>query len=253
VTCEDVREEAAALAALPPEAPERRQAQLHAAACPECARALEQAERLQALLLATGADPTPAVGPLARARAAVGAELRLARAARPWTAAGLGVAAAGAGTLGLLLAHQRDGGAEAIAAALGLGLCATVAAVAGAVRPVLAAALGAGIALAFAAIVGRGDLGSVAGAPGWACSSEELAAALLPLAGAAAVVWRGWLPPSALAPAAAAGALAGEAALHLTCHAPRTEAHLVIFHAGAVILAAVIGAVIGEVWRRRPA
>jgi hypothetical protein len=112
--------------------------------------------------------------------------------------------------------------------------------------------VGGAAALVFAAITGWDGASVFSLHVGWRCAEVELATALLPLAAAVAAVARGWLPPAALAPAAAAGALAGEAALHLTCHAPRSEGHLLVFHAGAVLLAAVAGAVAGEIWRRRP-
>ena len=39
---------------------------------------------------------------------------------------------------------------------------------------------------------------------------------------------------------AAAGALAGHAALHLTCPAAHADAHLFVFHVGGVVLAAML-------------
>src|SRR5204863_49955 len=50
----------------------------------------------------------------------------------------------------------------------------------------------------------------------------------------------------ALAAAAAGGALAGQAALEITCHALRTHLHLFTFHSGGVLLALVLGAAIGR-------
>jgi hypothetical protein len=46
--------------------------------------------------------------------------------------------------------------------------------------------------------------------------------------------------------AAAAGALAGHAALHLTCPVRAATPHLLAFHAGGVLLAAALGL---SVWR----
>jgi hypothetical protein len=253
LNCAGLRADAAGLASLPPEAPERREAQRHAAACPDCARALRQAERLQALLLDGAGASAPTVAPLSRTRTAIGAELRRARAARPWSAVALAGAAAVAGALAILCSRHVLSAADPVVPALGLGVLALVAALSGAVRPLAATVLGAAAAVVFAVLTGWDDPGSLLRHPGWICAGEELAAALLPLGVAAGAVWRGVIPPAALAPAAAAGALAAQAALHLTCPAPRTEAHLLIFHAGGVVLAAAIGAVLGEVWRRRPA
>ncbi|HEY6001519.1 MAG TPA: hypothetical protein VIV57_01515, partial [Anaeromyxobacter sp.] len=53
---------------------------------------------------------------------------------------------------------------------------------------------------------------------------------------------------SAMAAAAAAGALAGDAALQLACPARAAMPHLLAFHVGGVVLAA---AAAGLAWRRR--
>jgi hypothetical protein len=47
--------------------------------------------------------------------------------------------------------------------------------------------------------------------------------------------------PGALAQAAAAGALAGQAALHLGCSMHAQAPHLWVFHVGGVALAALAG------------
>jgi hypothetical protein len=72
---------------------------------------------------------------------------------------------------------------------------------------------------------------------------RELLAALLPLG---AVYWaarRGgvWNAPVA-ATAAAAGALAGQAALQLACPAAAHETHRLVFHTGGVLLAGLLAA-----------
>lgn len=46
--------------------------------------------------------------------------------------------------------------------------------------------------------------------------------------------------------AASAGALAGDAALHLTCQAHESLPHLLVFHVGGILLAAVVSSL---VWR----
>src|SRR5207253_2978471 len=72
------------------------------------------------------------------------------------------------------------------------------------------------------------------------CTSFELIGAALPLA-AAAWAWRKNPQPGALAQAAAAGALAGQAALHLACPGRHDAMHLWMFHVSGVLLAAVAG------------
>jgi hypothetical protein len=91
-------------------------------------------------------------------------------------------------------------------------------------------------------------------AEGWAAALVVLAcaAALAATAGAlravaalprAAAVWtfRTDPRPGALAQAAAAGALAGQAALHIACPSSHQAAHLWVFHVGGVALAALAG------------
>jgi hypothetical protein len=68
----------------------------------------------------------------------------------------------------------------------------------------------------------------------------EIAAAALPL-GAAFWISRNDLRPGALAQAAAAGALAGQAALNLCCGAHQQAPHLWMFHVAGVAVAALAG------------
>jgi hypothetical protein len=84
------------------------------------------------------------------------------------------------------------------------------------------------------------------------CALTELLAAALPL-GTTAVLLAGRTERARALPAvAAAGALAGQAALLLFCPY-RTHAHLLVFHLGAVLLAAGIGLVLGRALPHRDA
>jgi hypothetical protein len=74
----------------------------------------------------------------------------------------------------------------------------------------------------------------------YACFGIEMAAAALPL-GAALWMSRSNLRPGALAQAAAAGALAGQAALNLCCGAHHHAPHLWVFHVSGVAAAALAG------------
>ncbi len=78
---------------------------------------------------------------------------------------------------------------------------------------------------------------------GFGCAGMEALAAVLPLMALAAVArLRGLIFGSlAYAGAAAAGALAGQAALLLTCPS-HDLSHLLVIHSGVVLLAAMIGA-----------
>jgi hypothetical protein len=81
------------------------------------------------------------------------------------------------------------------------------------------------------------------------CALGEAIGASLPLAALSYLLVRGKfaLGPSGTAAVAAGGALAGQAALVLTCPSHGIE-HLMIFHAGTVALAAVLG----YLWGQRP-
>ncbi|HEY6099549.1 MAG TPA: hypothetical protein VIW03_08970 [Anaeromyxobacter sp.] len=238
--CDRVRAEAPGLASLPPEHPERVAAWAHARGCAECARALREAERLQVLLAEARPELLPA-GALERASRAIAGELRREGRRRSlWAATASGAAVAA------IVAFARhvsgtpaDFALGAFLAAVALGLAAAASR-----RPTLAAACAAGAALLAAAAAGRA--GPLAADEGVRCLAAELVSAAL-------VVGAGWLAlrggttspsRSALAAAAAAGALAGDAALQVTCSAHEAMPHLLAFHVGGVLLAASAAALL---------
>ena len=241
--CERIRAEAPLLAALPPDDPEREAARSHASGCPDCARALHEAERLQALLSEAEAPPLPA-GALERASLAISAELRHEGRLRA-----LMSAAAAAGSFVAIAALARARSQAFVDWALAVALCAAALLLAAAARrrPLLAA--GAALAAAAAGAVLLGSPGDLFPSTGVECLATELASA-------AAVVGAAWLAlrggttspaRSAMAAAAAAGALAGDAALQVACPVRAAMPHLLAFHVGGVVVAAG-GA--GLLWRR---
>lgn len=230
------RETAAAMAQLPEGDPERAAFLEHARSCAECMQAFREGEKL-ALFLAQSPLPPPSKQALQRAREAVLAQMRPARAG--WLPAAAAVLAFVAP---LLFARHLD--AEGWDAAILVLVAATaLAASAGTLKAGGLVALFASAGFAFAA-------GGVPGFPragaglvpnlGMECLTVELIAAVLPLA-AAASQFRRNPRPGALATAAAAGALAGQAALHLGCSAHGQAPHLWVFHVGGVALAALVG------------
>jgi hypothetical protein len=93
----------------------------------------------------------------------------------------------------------------------------------------------------------RGGAGSWDLAGGLECLITEVAAA----AGLVTVGWlaaRRRLDPGDLGVWAVAGALAGDAALHVTCGAHGSLTHLALFHVGGVLLTAVLA-----IWAARRA
>jgi hypothetical protein len=240
--CDRVRVGAPGIAALPLDDPERLGAWEHARGCVACARALREAERLQALVAAEWRPgPLPA-GALARASETIRAELR--REAWRLVASVAAVCASIAVFVGF--ASERSHLTADWARAGGLWAVAVLLATATSSRPVLVTFLA--LLGAIAAASQSADAGPLAAALGAECLATELASA-------AAVVGAAWLAlrwgtgaPARLAMAAtaAAGALAGNAALQITCEAYRSAAHALVFHVGGVVLAAAIAALL---WR----
>ncbi|WP_242344310.1 hypothetical protein [Anaeromyxobacter terrae] len=240
---EHVSAGAPGLAALPPDDPERAAAWSHAEGCAECARALQEAERLH--LLIERADRVPlSAGALERVSRAIVTELR--REARRRTAGS--IAAACVAVLMLVaLARSRSGAiADWARAGLLLFLAAGLAAAARR-RPLLV--IGGSVVATF--LAGLAAAGApIAGAPGPNCLVSELASAAL-VVGAVWLALRGGTTSparSAIAGAAAAGALAGDAALQVTCGLQSEVPHLLAFHVGGVLLAAAGASLL---WRRR--
>jgi len=245
--CAALQAEAGLLAALPAAEPARVAALEHAQSCPACTSALEEAAAGLARL-----DRGGAPSPLEPHRLQV-VHAALARELHPlpgWLAsAALGPVAVAGGALSLLFAPEllplgpmwRDGlvfGAVAsLAGALSLRL--------GPASLSIVSAAGVALAL-FSGGEGLGDPGE----HGARCLFQELVGASLPLA---AATWALRRRPAALplAAAAAAGALAGAAGLTVSC-AERAAVHLGLFHAGGVVVAALLGAVIARPLALRP-
>ena len=245
--CERLRADAPGLASLPARDPERLAAFAHAAGCEGCARALREAERLQTLLGELSPSPLSAA---AYGRAALAVEAELGREARRRAAWPVVAAAA---FMAAMLAMARHPGGSALdwATAGSLGVVALALLALAGRRPWLVVA-GAAAAAVVAALV-AGHAGPLEPGQGAECLLWELCAAAL-------VVGAGWLAlrggsttpsRSAAAAAAAAGALAGDAALQVTCAAHGMGPHLLVFHAGGVLLAAALAGLLGRA-RRRP-
>jgi len=247
VTGEHVKD-AAAMAMLPHEDAERVAAFVHAAGCAECAADLAKGEALRALLEAA---PAPEPSPSA-VLACVAAELR-AEAVRADRGVGRAVAVTIVLLWGLLIvvARQHAEGATVWLGAAVVGLGAVVAALAGVRLGGRIALAAAGASALFALFAGTGaDVGLERGMP---CMGSELFAGFVALGVAWAIRSRQGelVGPGFLGAVAAAGALAGQAALNVTCHVRDALPHLLVFHTGGVIVAALIGAALGAVQAKR--
>ena len=235
--CDDLRARAAGLAALPLDDPDRREAEAHAATCADCAAALAAGGRLLALLDQLPAPPPPSPEVLRRVARAVSREEQRGRVAVP--------AAVVLGWLGLTLldpAHHASGPHPwmssimlAVLGVAGLLLCKR-------------RAIWMSVLLSAVAAILLAGAGPVVPSLGVRCLLLELGTALLPLA--AVVVWVREGGISLHAAAAAAGALAAQGALHLSCPSSHARAHVLLFHTTGVLLAGALAALASRLLRR---
>jgi hypothetical protein len=217
--CEHIRHQALALVALARGELELKETWEHARTCAGCAEALQEAERMLALVDAELAPSPPSAEALLRAKRAVQLELDR-RPARPlWAArvaAAVATISASAALAGPLARHHYLD-VSSIALAAGAALTAAVLTWLGVGRRTAVAAFAAcAVSLVVAALAST-SLGLFA-AVGVHCLALELFTAAWPLAALAAAgglssSTSGWTT----AALASAGALAGQAALHLTC------------------------------------
>jgi len=241
--CDELRPQAAGIASLPEGDPEREAYLAHARGCPGCLEALREGEKLVAVL-GRSRLPPPSQEALRRASAPILAELHPLR----WP---LGIAAAlVAFAIPVLFARHRDPEGWA-AALLVLVLAAALAASAGVVRAGAWVALtaSAGFSLAAGGVPGFPSAGrGLAIGLGFDCLGLEILGAAI---AAATVAWRSRGSPAQLGAAAAAGALAAQAALHISCGAHGQAAHLWVFHVGGVALAGLAGWILkGRIYAR---
>jgi hypothetical protein len=230
--CDELRPKAAGIASLRESDPERQAYLAHARSCAGCMQALREGEKLIAALgRATLPAPSPAA--LRRASAPVLRELR------PPSSWGLRAGAAlAAAAVPVLFARHHDWegwGAALLVLAAATALSTTAGLwKAGAWVGLTASA---GFALAAGGVPGFPRAGA-AFAPGIGldCFGLEMLGGAL----AALVALRSAVRGS-LAAAAAAGALAAQAALHICCSAHDQAPHLWLFHVGGVAVAAALG------------
>jgi hypothetical protein len=246
-TCERIQADAAGLAALPAADPERIAAFEHARTCAACARALAEGVALFALLELGAPAEAPGESSLAPAVADIRRELaRGPRWPGPLSSTAAVVLSLTAAWLLALFSGRRSAvqGHAAISILVAAVAALTTAGAMALWTPLLAAIPLTSL-LASAAL---GTAGPLEASVGVHCLGLELAAAVLPLAAGFLLARRGAFrrPSFALAAAAGGGALAGQAALEVTCHALRTHAHLLTFHTGGVALGLLFALLLGR-------
>lgn len=241
MTCAQIQSEAGGLAALSAEDPQRAAAFAHARTCPACAAALGEGVAMIGLLQMAAPLAAPTRAQLERAAAEIRADLPQARSTlgpRPVVAI---VAASLAAWIlplagGLRLVGGQHPGRSVLLAILFASLSAGSLALGGwSVAALPLASLGASFLF--------GVSGAWNAAHGLHCLGFELLTAAVPLVAAFSLARRGVFrsPATALATAAAAGALMGQAALEVTCPVLGSYGHLGLFHTGGVVLALGLG------------
>lgn len=266
--------DAAGIVMLAPTDPERRDAEAHAAACVRCRRALDSASRTLALLEALPPPPAPSASALARVSDLIAREMEQEardpllrpKALPPPVPRSVALAAAAAVVVSfsLLVGLSRAPSHDASEWAVGVALvaCAALAVAFGkrlgalAVPGLAVASVGAIAWVASIASPGATPDGyALDAAVGAHCATLELLAAALPFAVASFAATRARVRPSAswLAFVAAAGGVAGQGAMAVACPSREALLHLVVFHAGAVVLAWLLGAALGMMSIRRAA
>ncbi len=239
-----IADRAVFLAALPKDDPERKGAYDHALGCSACKLALDEGARLVTLLEEALSLPPPTPEALARAARAIELETSNERRSKLRLKSAIG-----AGIVGSWIFQIACGiGLPMDLAPATVGV--SVAVVAVAVTAVLL--LRSRRELAAMAIIATSGLlvyvaQSVPGLEpvyGYHCTLYELAAASIPWMVAIVAARRlGFaLNRWNLSAVAAGGALASQAAQHVTCPVHHADAHLLVFHVGGVALAAMLGA-----------
>jgi hypothetical protein len=232
---EHFEDRAALIVSLPEGDPERVEALEHAKECAPCRRALSEGEQLMGLI-ETAREPLelpPATAERVTSLIETDMKRQPIREAA-WPAALVVVVF----VLELALARHLRSDPRAFGGAL------TVAALAVALAylnrgklPVVLVAIG--VSAAFALTMT--STSALAPGVGVECMLLELFAASLPWIAFRQIAGP-WRTRSASSVVAAAGALSGHAALHLTCPVAHADAHLFVFHFGGVVLAAILGA-----------
>jgi hypothetical protein len=245
--CEDLQPTWPVLLGLPADDPELETALAHASGCQRCATEVRGSRALLTALDSLGQQP-PSRSALARAAAPILDDLARQEEARRKYAAVIAAAASLAG-FALLVAMSQSRAAFGPRWEIAFAFAAVAAGCTAAAVLFRLRALWAILPISAAMAV------AVASSRGWdadgglRCALGEGIGASLPLAALSYLLLRKpfALGPSGAAAAAAGGALAGQAALVLTCPSHGIE-HLVVFHAGTVALAAMLG----YLWGQRP-
>jgi hypothetical protein len=239
-----VADRAAFIAALPKDDPERKDAEQHVVSCPTCRSALEEGLRLVTLLEEALPLPPPTPEALARAAHAIEVETSNERRARRLLKGAIGVGVVGAWAFQLACGIGTPIDFSPGTVAVSVGVVAIAVATVVLMRTHRELAVGALIATSGLLVYVAQAVPGLEPQFGIHCTLYELAAAAIPWVMAMVVARRTGLRLDRwnLGAVAAGGALASQAAQHMTCPVAHADAHLLVFHLGGVTLAAALGA-----------
>jgi hypothetical protein len=236
-----IADRAGFLAALPQDDPERLLAEEHARSCGRCRAALEDGRALTTLLrqaLSFPASPA-SPSPVSIARPGQG---------QPWPDAsrGLGLTTVGAVVVAWLFQLTVGGGFHLNVECLAVSLAILAVAIASVTVMRGKERLAVLTVLATSGLFAHlsGTAAGLAPRVGIRCTFRELWAAaitwviVLTVGRRRGVRFDRW----DVTAIAAAGALAAHAGQHLACAVPHSDAHLLVFHFGGVVLATLLGA-----------
>lgn len=245
---EHFADRAGGIAQLAPDDPERVEATSHAQECSECARALRSGERLFEAFLVLPLPEPPSAALLSRIKREIHADLarvpeRVVVKERP---AVIAITVGVAFVLASVLSKHEDVTTTRWTAALLVAAFAALLATLGGKRAsvTLFTSIAASAGFSLYAQAGEGMSTGI----GVRCALFEVGVALAPLGAAAYLALsggpRGALPFAAVG---AAGGLAGHAALHVHCPMHSAHPHLLAFHLGGVVVAALVGVALSRV------
>ena len=244
-----IQDSAVGLASLPSDDQERLAAFAHARECAECALALRRAESLLAKLDAL----PPAPAPPARTLRAIARPILARLSALVVPTRLLSVVLLAIWLMLLMMAWRGARGGAAWGESVALVAAALVSL--GLLRRLGVAAVGLVLgASALVTALAWSD-GPLAPRHGVACLLTELAAAAVPLAILVRIFVkrRSANPTPGLVLVASAGALIGQAALRLTCTDGTVGFHILVFHAGGLMVAALMAILLGRLLGARQA
>jgi hypothetical protein len=240
-----IADRAAFVAALTKDDPERASAEEHARSCTACQAARDEGMRLVTMLEEALPLPPPTAEALARAAQAIELETSNERRSRRWVKWAIGAGVVGSWAFQIACGIGLPMDLAPATVVVSVGVVALSIAMVLLLRRQRELAVGALIATSGLLVYVAQSVPGLEPGFGIHCTLYELTAAAIPWVVAIVAARRAGIALSRwnLSAVAAGGALASQAAQHITCPVHHADAHLLVFHLGGVMLAALLGAV----------